>query len=227
MKPFSIWPDNYHVAFCIQNFPALGTEISQHVCCSLPQVLAFAPICPLGCPDLPVQDNRPNFSRNIFQISSDMLPETVDNFSASHNFSGLPIWQSMGTNPSVVRFYPSCFPLRSHLFLFMRNIVAQHSLHLQFVCACSICVQDDIPSLKHSFCNPLPFNPTNGSRSWRPSFRQLRRQPIEAQCLAIASLHYTSPLLPLCIVSIGTNFLFQDQPRQLLHQTTCDGHGTG
>ena len=123
----------------------IGTEISQHVCCSLPQVLAFVPICPLGCPDL-------------------------------------------------------------HLFPSMHNIAVQHSLHLQFVCACSICVQDDIPSLKHSFCIRLPINPTNGSRSWRPSFRQLRRQPIEAQCLGVAPLHYTSPLLPLCIVSIGTNF---------------------
>ena len=160
-----------------------------------------------------------------FSINSDMLPETVDNLSASHNLNGLPIWQSMGTNPSVVKFYPSCFPLRSHLFLVMHNIVVQHSLHLQFVCACSICVQDDIPSLKHSFCNRLPINPTNGSRSWRPSFRQLRRQP-EAQCLGVASLDYTSPLLPLCIVSIGTNF-FSKITRQLLHQTTCDGHRTG
>ncbi len=138
-KPFCIRPDNFHVAFSIQNFPALGTEISQHVCCSLPQVLAFVPICPLGCPDLPVQDNRPNFSLSIFQISSNMLPETVNNLSASHNFNGLPIWQSMGTNPSVVGFYPSCFPLHSHLFLFVHNIVVQHSLYLQSVCAGSIC----------------------------------------------------------------------------------------
>ena len=139
-----------------------------------------------------------------------MLPETVDNLSASHNLNGLPIWQSMGTNPSVAKFYPSCFPLRSHLFLVMHNIVVQHSLHLQFVCACSICVQDDIPSLKHSFCNRLPINPTNGSRSWRPSFRQLRRQPIEAQCLGVASLDYTSPTAPTLHCVHWNKLLFQD-----------------
>ena len=125
-------------------------------------------------PNLPVQDNRPTqLFAEQFQISSNILPETVDNLSASQNFDGLPIWQSMGTNPSIVGLYPSCFALHCHLFLFVHNIVVQHSLYLELVCAGSICVQTDIPSLKHSFCNRLPICPANRSRSWRPSFRQL------------------------------------------------------
>ena len=96
------------------------------------------PVCPLGSSDFAGQGNGTHLPGCIFQISTQVSPESVNDLSTSLDFQSLAIWQLVRPHFGVLWIHPDLLAIHCHLLLFVHHIVMEYSFDLHCVCLSSI-----------------------------------------------------------------------------------------
>ena len=114
------------------------------------------PVGPLSCPHAAHETRTVGLPAGMLQVGAQMLPEAVNDLSATLDLDLFAGWKYVSAHLGVVRLLPHRFPVDSHPFFLVDDGVMDNPLDLHLVRPGAITVKYDIASFQMLLCNWLP-----------------------------------------------------------------------